>query len=91
MELQAPVKKGDKVGVIKVYNENELVSQTDVVAAETIEKGGPLSYIGIPDWLAVLIYIAAALILLMLLIIWLLRRRARKRRRRRKACLLYTS
>ena len=85
MELQAPVKKGDKVGVIKVYNGNELVSQTDVVAAETIEKGGPLSYIGIPDWLAVLIYIAAALILLMLLIIWLLRRRARKRRRRRKA------
>mgnify|MGYP000747863954 FL=1 len=42
MELQAPVKKGDKVGVIKVYNGNELVSQTDVVAAETIEKGGPL-------------------------------------------------
>lgn len=84
-ELQAPVKKGDKVGVVKVYNGKELVSQADVLAAETIEEGGPLSYIGIPDWLAILIYIAAALIFLMLLLIWAMRRQAKKRKRRRRA------
>lgn len=84
-ELQAPVKKGDKVGVVKVYNGKELVSQTDVLAAETIEKGGPLSYIGIPDWLAILIYIAAVLIFLMMLLVWAMRRQAKKRKRRRRA------
>ena len=85
LELQAPVSKGDKIGTVKIYNGDKLVNQVEVLAAETIEKGGPLSVIGIPDWLAVMIYIAAGLILLLILVVYLLGRRPGSKRSRRKA------
>lgn len=85
LELEAPVKKGDKIGVIKVYYGDRLMSQTDAVAGKTIEEGGPLSYIGIPDWLAVLIYIAAIIIVLMIVILIVLNRRPGSKRSRRQA------
>lgn len=84
-ELKAPVQKGDKIGVVRVYNDDKLMSRINVVADETVQEGGPLSVIGIPDWLAVLIYIAAALIILMILVIYLLGRRPGSKRSRRKA------
>lgn len=85
LELQAPVSKGDKIGTVKIYNGDKLVNQVEVLAAETIEEGGPLSVIGIPDWLAVMIYIAAGLILLLILVIYLLGRHPGSKRSRRKA------
>ncbi|MCB6993106.1 D-alanyl-D-alanine carboxypeptidase [bacterium 210820-DFI.6.37] len=85
LELRAPVKKGDKIGTVKIYNGDKLLNQVDVLAGDTIEEGGPLSAIGIPDWLAVMIYIAAGLILLMILVIYLLGRRPGSKRSRRKA------
>lgn len=84
-KLQAPVKKGDQVGIIKVYDGDRLMSQVDAVAGKTIEEGGPLSRIGIPDWLAVLIYIAAGIIILMIIILAALNRRPGSKRSRRKA------
>lgn len=58
----APVKKGDTVGTIVVYKDGTPVAEAELVAMADVEKGGLLSYIGIPDedvpkfliWLAVL-------------------------------------
>ena len=94
MKLSAPVKKGDKVGTIKIYDGKKLMSVTDAVADKTIEQGGPLSYIGIPDWFAVVLLIAAILAVLIFAILRVLGRRPgdkstrrvrRSRRRRRLA------
>lgn len=82
-ELEAPVKRGDKVGVIKVYQEGELVSQVDAVAEQSVERGGPLSYFGIPDWLAIAIYIAAGLLFLIFLLNYRMKRHIRRRRPQR--------
>lgn len=82
-ELEAPVMRGDKVGTIKVYQGEELVSQVDAVAEQTVERGGPLSYFGIPDWLAMAIYIAAGLLLLICLVNYRLKRHIRRRRPQR--------
>lgn len=85
LELQAPVNKGDKIGTVKIYSGDTLLNQVDVLAGDTIKEGGPLSVIGIPDWLAVMIYIAAGLILLIILIVYLLGRQPGSKRSRRKA------
>ncbi len=84
MELEAPVKKGDKIGVAKVYHGDQLVSQTNVLAKETVEKGGPLSYFGIPDWMAVMLYIALAILILIAVILRRLGRGGRRRKRRKR-------
>lgn len=84
-KLQAPVKKGQKVGTVKIYHGDKLVSQTTLLAAASIDEGGPLSYIGIPDWMAILIYIAAVIILLIILILYLLGRKPGSKRSRRRA------
>lgn len=73
-EVKAPVQKGQAVGLVKVYVGSKLVSQTNALAAETIEEGGPLSYFGIPDWMAILIYIALGIILAIIVVLMLLRR-----------------
>lgn len=91
-ELEAPVMRGEKVGVIKVYREGELVSQVNAVAEQTVEEGGPLSYFGIPDWLATAICIAAGLLILIGIVNYRMKRhirrrkpqRATRRRRRRR-------
>lgn len=83
-ELEAPVKKGETIGSIKVYAGDQLMSATDAVAAETVEKGGPLSYFGIPDWLALMIYIAAGLLALIIVVLRLLGIRGRMKRRRQR-------
>lgn len=82
-EIEAPVIRGDKVGVIKVYRDNELVHQVDAVAEQTVEKGGPLSYVGIPDWLAIAIYIAAVLLFLIFLVNYRMKRHIHRRKPQR--------
>ncbi len=83
-KMEAPVEKGQTVGSIKVYAGNQLMSVTDVVAAETVEKGGLLSYFGIPDWLAMMIYVAVGLVILIVLVLRLLGIRGRMKRRRQR-------
>lgn len=68
MELEAPVQRGDKVGVIKVYSGDQLISQADAVAESTVERGGPLAYFGIPDWLSYAMAVAAVLLILIILV-----------------------
>lgn len=54
--ITAPVKKGDKVGVLKVYNGEKLMDQTELYAVSDVEEGGFLSIFGVPDDLAILVY-----------------------------------
>lgn len=82
-ELEAPVQKGQKVGTIKIYNGTKVISQADAVAEETVEVGGILSVFGIPNWVAMALYIFIILVLLILFIIKVLQRGSSKRRERR--------
>ena len=83
-ELKAPVKKGDVVGKVKVLYDGKVINQRNIVAAETVEKGGFLSIFGIPDWLAPFVYIAVVLLALIIFINSRLKaaRRAKARRKR---------
>ena len=87
-KLKAPVKKGDVVGKVEVYYEDKLINQRNIVAAETVEKGGFLSIFGIPDWLAPFVYITIVLLALIIFISSRLkaskRAKARKKREERR-------
>ncbi len=48
-ELIAPVKKGDEAGKLIVYKDGVPVAEEILIAAEDVDKGGILSYIGIAD------------------------------------------
>ena len=45
----APIPEGTVLGQIIAYDNGEEVSRQDLIALETVEEGGPLSYIGIAD------------------------------------------
>lgn len=82
-KLRAPVEKGQVVGSIKIFDGDELVCERNLLAAESVEEGGPLSIFGIPDWMAPFIYIFVVLIILILLILRRIKKQAEKRRRKR--------
>lgn len=64
-KVVAPIKKGEKVGTVQIVDKSgDIVKSTDAIALESVDKGGPLSVIGIPDnmvplFVTVLINIAA--------------------------------
>ena len=47
--LMAPVKKGQKVGVVEIYLADDLCGKVDLVAASDVEKGWFLSPFGITN------------------------------------------
>ena len=83
-ELKAPVKKGDVVGKVKVYYDDKVINQRNLIAAETVEKGGFLSLFGVPDKLAPFVYITIALLALIIFINSRMKamKRAKARRKR---------
>lgn len=87
--IKAPVKKGDKLGVLVAYNaDGEAIATADLIAMENVAKGGPLSYIGIADENIVFFVLAIVGLLIMLILIRILIvQNRRKKRRRRKAAL----
>jgi len=88
-QVEAPVAKGQIVGKIQVYENDELVGEFDAVAKEEIPRGGMLSIFGITDATARKIYIGTGITLLViLLLLWgyvLLKRRQVRRRKARRA------
>nr|MCR4804994.1 D-alanyl-D-alanine carboxypeptidase [Clostridia bacterium] len=60
-ELEAPVKKGDLVGRITLYEGDEPVGTYDAVAMQSIKEGGILSYFYIEDATAKVIEMACAI------------------------------
>lgn len=87
-KVEAPVIPGQKVGVVEIYEGENLVAEIDAVAEREIVKGGILSLVGIPDETAgkiqklVLSFVGIVLFLLILYI--LIKRRQVKMRRRRR-------
>lgn len=77
--LVAPVKKGQKIGVVEVYIADELKKTVDLTAAEDIGKGWFLSGIGITNFQTVLI--GAVIVLIVAAFISILCMRVRNKRR----------
>ena len=84
----APLRKGTIVGRLVAYDNGKEVSSQNLIALETAEKGGPLSYIGIADEDVPLFLIILGLVLVGLFVVYRIRtsekRRRRKERRRRR-------
>ena len=83
---KAPIDKGAVVGQLVAYKNGEKIGSQDLIALESVGKGGPLSYIGIADEDVPKFIIIAVLILILLLLLWAyirIKRRNRARRRRR--------
>jgi len=83
---KAPIDKGTVVGQLVAYNNGEKVSSQDLIALESVGKGGPLSYIGIADEDVPKFIVIVVLILILLLLLWAyirIKRRNLARRRRR--------
>lgn len=85
-KTKAPVKKGDELGTITVYKGNDAVEQRVLVAAENVEKGGVLSYIGIPDEDVPLFLASIVITLILIVVIYnVYRRHQYKQKKRRRA------
>lgn len=82
-KLSAPVKKGQAIGSVKVYDGNELVCERKLVAAADVGEGGVLSVFGIPDWMAPFIYVSIVLLILIVMILIRIKKKKAARRRRR--------
>ena len=87
--IKAPVKKGDDVGVITLYEGDEPVGTYRAVAAKSIAEGGLLSYFGIEDSTAKVIgriaLVAIVLLVLALATYVMIMRRKMKIKKARKA------
>jgi D-alanyl-D-alanine carboxypeptidase (penicillin-binding protein 5/6) len=88
--LAAPVEEGQTVGTMRILLDGEELGAVELVAAESVPLGGPLSRIGIPDKTAERIKniaLAALGLLLLLLVLYvaLKRRQVKLRRQRREA------
>jgi len=83
-KLKAPVEKGDVVGVVKVYNGDELVNERNLIAAESVGEGGTLSAIGIPDKAAPFICVLAVVLFIAVLIKYKMKQLDREAARRRR-------
>ncbi len=87
--VEAPVAKGQVVGKIQVYEDEQLVGEYSAVASEEIPRGGMLSIFGITDATAKKIYTDVGIaVLVILLLFWayvVLKRRQIRRRKARRA------
>ena len=81
-KLTAPVKKGDLVGRVTLYEGDEPVGTYDAVAAKSVAEGGILSYFGVEDSTAKVIwtvfFIALGVLFLALVVYVLIMRRRTK-------------
>lgn len=92
--LKAPVKKGDVVGEVTLYEGDEIVGTYSAVAAKSVAEGGPLSAFGIEDSAAARIWkialaVLVTIVIFVLVIIIVIRRKvkinkAKKNARKRK-------
>jgi len=85
-KTKAPIKKGDELGTITVYKNDDAVAVRTLIAVENVEKGGILSYIGVPDEDVPLFLTGVAIALILIFIIYNVYRRYQyKQKRRRRA------
>ena len=85
----APISKGAVMGTIEAYSyDGQLVGVKNLVALEDVEKGGPLSYIGIADESLWKFFLIVGLVIACLIALLIIVRRiniGRRKKRRAKA------
>lgn len=85
-DIEAPLKKGDKVGEFRIYVADELKGTVDLIIKSNVPVGWYLSKYYISNTATVVLAVLLGLILLLLLRIWhVKRRRAKIREARRRA------
>ena len=72
------------MGQLVAYEDGKVVSKQNLIALETAEKGGPLSYIGIADEDLPLFFTILGIILLILIIIYRVKTSEKRRRRKER-------
>jgi D-alanyl-D-alanine carboxypeptidase len=82
--VKAPLKKGTKVGEVRLYRDGKKVGSSAIVISKDVKKGGPWSAFYISD----LAFIIGAAVVIAVIIILIMLRRGRKRRRARKERML---
>jgi D-alanyl-D-alanine carboxypeptidase (penicillin-binding protein 5/6) len=87
-KVQAPIAKGQKVGVVEIYEGDQLVGTVDAVTASDIPEGGILSIIGLSNETAKVIETSFAGVLILIVLLFaayvvLKRRQIRRRKLRR--------
>ncbi len=83
--IEAPLKKGDKVGTYCVYVGDKLIAKRALLATEDIDTGWLPSYIYIPDKVTkIVLKVLAVLIILLLIVRTINKTRSRRRRERRR-------
>ena len=88
-DVTAPVKKGDVVGTYQIFVAGEMVNEVPLIIKEDVEEGWFPSYIGISNFMTIVIGVALTVIILLVLIILVLRcKNKRKRKRLREKKLL---
>lgn len=81
--LEAPLKKGEKVGEFRIYVADELKGTVDLIIKKDVPEGWPPSKLYIPNWMVIALGAAAALTILFLLRV----QAVKKKRARRRAAL----
>jgi len=89
-EIKAPIKKGDELGRLEIYEgERNLMTTVPILASAEVGEGTVLSVFGIENRTAYIIYAVAGVIIALMLILTIsyivLKRRQIRRRRERRA------
>ncbi|MGL4483922.1 MAG: hypothetical protein ACRCUS_03150, partial [Anaerovoracaceae bacterium] len=86
--LEAPIKKGAKIGNLELTLAGKTVGTVDLVAMEEVKLGGPWTLIGIADVAAYIVFATVGIfilvILLYMLYIFITARKQKKRRKTRR-------
>lgn len=82
--VKAPVKKGDKIGTVEIYEGDTLRGTVDAVAGKSVEKGTFLSIIGIGNKVAYVIFTIGGIILALAAALILTRTVVRVKRTKRR-------
>lgn len=79
--VEAPIKKGTKVGTVEIYEDGKKTGESDVVISRSVKKGGPWTALYISD---MTFYMAAAAVLILIVLLIIFRVKVRKARKRRE-------
>ena len=88
-EVRSPLKKGQKVGTVEIYESDILSGTVDLITADSVKEGTLLAYLGIQNKAAYIIYTVLGILLIIaaalsISYISLKKRKARRRRELRE-------
>lgn len=79
--LNAPIEKGQIIGVAEIYIADDLVEKVDLVAAEKVQKGWFLSFLGITNFQTIVIGVVLSLLVIFAVAILYMRIKNKKKQK----------